>query len=381
MIRVLIVDDSAVVRKILSDELSKFSDIEVVGSAPDPYVARDRIVSLKPDVITLDLEMPRMDGLSFLARLMQHQPMPVVIVSSLTPTNSPTAIRALELGAVEVVSKPGSQYSVPDVGRRLVHAIRAAAIAKIPGRHGEKKAPPAAPPKSALPGAGGTAWPPAAAPPKSALPGAGGTAWPPAAAPLLSTGFRTTNQLVAIGASTGGTQALEAVLTALPADAPPIVIVQHMPEGFTASFAQRLDTICAMSVREARDGDPVAPGLVLLAPGNKHMILRRSGAHFLVKVKDGPPVHFQRPAVDVLFQSVATSAGKNAVGVILTGMGADGAAGLLEMKQAGGRTVAQNEETCIVFGMPCEAIKLGAADEILPLGEIPAAIMRLAARA
>ncbi len=341
MIKVLVVDDSAVVRKLLAEELSKFDDIQVVGGAADPYIAREKIVKLEPDVITLDLEMPRMDGLSFLAKLMQYHPLPVIVVSSLAPERSDAAFKALELGAVEVIPKPGSQYSVPDVGRILVHAVRAAKHARLVRR--EPVAPPEEKPTRRDPG------------------------------------LRTTTQIVAIGASTGGTQALEIVLSALPANAPATVVVQHMPEGFTASFAKRLDSICAMTVREARDGDDVVPGLILIAPGNHHMILKRSGAHYQVRVKDGPPVHHQRPAVDVLFQSVADQAGSNAVGVILTGMGADGARGLLKMREAGARTLAQDEATSIVFGMPAEAIKLGAAEEVRPLDAIAPAILRLAA--
>ncbi|MDZ7260501.1 MAG: chemotaxis-specific protein-glutamate methyltransferase CheB, partial [candidate division KSB1 bacterium] len=285
MIRVLIVDDSAVVRKVLTDELSRYPDIEVVGSAMDPYAARDKIVKLQPDVITLDVEMPRMDGLSFLAKLMKYHPMPVVVVSSLTPKNSEAAIRALELGAMEVISKPGSQYSTPDVSRQLIHAIRAAASARI------------------------TQWqePPAEVKPATKL------------------SLQTTHKVIAIGASTGGTKAIEAVLKGLPVTTPGTVIVQHMPEYFTKSFADRLNTLCEMEVREARDNDPVVPGLALVAPGNKHLVLQRSGARYLARIKDGPPVHYQRPSVDVLFQSVARSAGRNAIGVLLTGMGVDGA--------------------------------------------------------
>jgi two-component system, chemotaxis family, protein-glutamate methylesterase/glutaminase len=336
MIRVLIVDDSALVRKILSDELSKFPDIEVVGTAVDPYIARDRIIALKPDVLTLDVEMPRMDGLSFLAKLMRHHPMPVVVVSSLTPQNSATAIRALALGAVEVISKPGAAYSTPDVGGQLVRAIRTAAAARL--RHADPAAPP---------------------PPIEEAPDAH---------------LQTTHKIIAIGASTGGTQAIEKVLRAFPANAPGTVIVQHMPATFTGPFAQRLNGICAMEVREARDGDAVVPGVALIAPGDHHMLLTKSGAKYQVRLKDGPPVHHQRPAVDVLFQSVARSAGKNAIGALLTGMGADGASGLLAMRESGAYTIAQDEATCIVFGMPKEAIKLEAAEAICPLPEIPHAI-------
>lgn len=341
MIRVLIVDDSAVVRQVLREQLSKYNDIEVVGDAIDPYMARDKIVKLRPDVITLDVEMPRMNGLTFLAKLMQHLPTPVVVVSSLTPENSEMAIQALALGAVEVVPKPGSTYTVPDVDRRLVWAIRAAASARV-GRR-----------------------------PKVA-----DSQTQTNATPQSTIRIETTHKIIAIGASTGGTAAIETVLTAFPADAPGTVIVQHMPEHFTAAFANRLDKICQMDIREACDGDPVVPGVALIAPGNKHMLLEISGARYFVRLKDGPPVHYQRPSVDVLFYSVARSAGKNAVGAILTGMGADGAKGLLEMRRQGAHTIAQNEDTCVVFGMPRAAIELGAVDEICPLQDIAGAILR-----
>jgi two-component system chemotaxis response regulator CheB len=334
MIRVLVVDDSAIVRKVLTDELSKFNDIEVVGTAMDPYVARDKIVKLKPDVITLDVEMPRMDGLSFLAKLMKHYPIPVVIVSSLTPKNSEAALRALELGAVEVISKPGSQYSTPDVAHYLVRALRAAASAKLSKRQTTTES--------------------------SSV----------TVSPVQLSQLQTTHKILAIGASTGGTQAIETVLRMLPVTTPGTVIVQHMPEGFTATFAERLNRVCAMEVREARDGDSVVPGVALLAPGNHHILLMQSGARYAVRIKDGPLVHYQRPSVDVLFQSVARSAGRNAVGIILTGMGADGAKGLLAMRQAGAHTIAQDEHTCVVFGMPKEAIALGAAAEVVPLPKV-----------
>jgi len=328
MIRVLIVDDSAVVRKILTEELSKFKDIEIVGTAVDPYVARDKIVKLKPDVVTLDLEMPRMDGLSFLAKLMKHHPLPVVVLSSLTPKNSETALRALDMGAVEVMCKSGSAYSKLDISRNLANAIRAAANARM---NNESKTTPA--PKVQL---------------NSLL-------------------VNTTHKVIAIGASTGGTKAIEAVLCSLPPTTPGTVIVQHMPESFTTTFAKRLNEICQMEVREARDKDHVIPGLALIAPGNHHMLLNRSGGNYLVNIKNGPMVHYQRPSVDVLFQSVAKNAGRIAVGVILTGMGADGVKGLLALRKQGARTMAQNEESCVVFGMPKEAIKIGAAEEIVPL--------------
>ncbi len=344
MIKVLIVDDSAVVRKILSDELSRYEDIEIVGTAVDPYVARDKIVKLKPDVITLDLEMPRMDGLSFLSKLMKHYPLPVIVLSSLTPKNSETAIKALDLGAVDVLCKTGSAYSTQDVSLSLVQAIRAASKARIE--------------------------------PHQAKPG-GKHEKVKLSSSLLT---KTTHKVIAIGASTGGTKAIESVLAAMPAGSPGTVIVQHMPETFTKTFAERLNSLCPMEVREARDNDHVVPGLALIAPGNHHMVLQRSGGNYLVRIKDGPRVHYQRPSVDVLFHSVAKHAGRNAVGVILTGMGADGAKGMLAMRGTGAHNMAQDENSCVVFGMPKEAIKVGAVEEVLPLARIPGAIFNALGR-
>ncbi len=337
-IKVLVVDDSAVVRQVLSTELSKAPDIEIVGTAIDPYIARDKIVSLRPDVLTLDLEMPRMDGLTFLGKLMKHYPMPVIVVSSLTPKGSQTALRALELGAVDVVSKPGSAYSVAEITTMLIDRIRAASGARY--RLQQTQPAPGAPTVGAS---------------KQLL--------------------HTTHRIVAIGASTGGTQAIQRVLQGLPANIPGTAIVQHMPERFTAAFAERLNELCAMEVREAKDGDMLVPGVVLLAPGNFHMAVVRSGARYYVNVKTGPPVFHQRPSVDVLFHSVARQVGPNAVGVILTGMGADGARGLLAMRKAGARTLAQDESTCVVFGMPREAIEMGAAERVEPLDKMPRRII------
>ena len=345
MIKVLVVDDSALVRKILTDELSRYDDITVVGTAVDPYVAREKIIALEPDVITLDIEMPRMDGLSFLVTLMKHYPVPVIIVSSLTPANSDAAIRALSLGAVGVIGKPGSSTSVPDISRQLVQSIRAASRARL-----QRPVEPTEPQRLS-----------------------------PRPAAILA-GISMTHNVIALGASTGGTQALEAVLTRLPTAMPGIVVCQHLPEKFTASFAQRLNSICALEVREAKDGDAVVPGVALIAPGNFHMMLTRSGAQYRVRVKDGPRVHHQRPAVDILFSSVAKCAGRHAIGAIFTGMGADGAKGMLQMRSAGAHTIAQDEASCVIFGMPREAIKLDAVVEVLPLGEIADALQHAVAR-
>lgn len=338
-IRVLVVDDSAIVRKIFSEELSKYPDIEVVGAAPDPYVARDKIVALKPDVLTLDVEMPRMDGLTFLRKLMKHYPIPTVVVSSLTTKGGKLTLEALDIGAVDVIAKPGASYSVGDMSAQLAEKIRGAARARIVKKAQEEQ----------------------------------GAARPQ---PMKSLA-QTSNKVIAIGASTGGTEALKTLLSQMPSNSPGMVIVQHMPANFTTAFAERLNGLCQFTVKEARDGDSVGNGVALIAPGNYHMLLRRSGARYYVEVKTGPMVHHQRPAVDVLFKSTAQYAGANAVGVILTGMGADGAAGLLEMKNVGAGTVAQDERTCVVFGMPKEAIKLGAVDKVLPLEQIASEIIRM----
>jgi two-component system chemotaxis response regulator CheB len=340
MKKVLVIDDSALVRKVLGEEISKFPDFKVVGSAIDPYDAREKIFRLQPDILTLDLEMPRMDGLSFLAKLMKFHPMPVVVVSSQAPERSMAAMNALELGAVEIVPKPGSQFSVPDVGRTLINALRAAASVNMDKLKQRQ------------------------------------IADQELHARVVGSFLKTMNRtVVAIGASTGGTQAIEAVMREMPADAPGTVIVQHMPQSFTGAFADRLNNICPMQVREAKDLDDVIPGVALMAPGNKHMILSRNGARCQVRIKEGPRVHYQRPSVDVLFQSVANISGQNAIGVILTGMGADGAKGLLTMHDSGAHTIAQDEKSCVIFGMPKEAILLGGVDEILPLSQIGRAIL------
>ncbi len=334
MIKVLIVDDSATVRRILTESLSKDPGIQVVGAAPDPYVAREMIVALQPDVMTLDIEMPRMDGLSFLEKIMKHWPLPVVVISSLTEKGSDEAMRAFDLGAVEVLTKPGSAYSVTDLGPILGRTIRAAYAARLRLRA------PVAAPSAAV------------------------------AKPTLLA--RTTNKILAIGASTGGTEAIKAVLDQLPGDTPGTVIVQHMPPMFTASFAKRLDQTSRLRVAEARGGEELLPGLAFVAPGGHHVVVVRSGARYHLELRDGPPIHFQRPAVDVTFMSVAKAAGANAVGVLLTGMGSDGAEGLLAMRRAGAHTIGQDEASCVVYGMPKAAYDLGSVCEQATLSRIAA---------
>ena len=333
--RVIIVDDSAVVRQIFTAELGRDPDIEVVGTAPDPFIARDKIVQLKPDLVVLDVEMPRMDGITFLRKLMHYFPLPVIIVSSLTARGGDMAMEALEAGAVDVMCKPGAAYTVGDISQELIEKIKGAARVRVVPRNGQT-------------------------------------------APVHHTQLalsRTTNKVVAIGASTGGTEALRVVLEQFPPDAPGTLVVQHMPEHFTRSFAERLDSLCAVEVKEAEDGDSIVPGRVIIAPGNKHLLLRRSGAVYRAQVKNGPLVCRHRPSVEVLFTSVARFAGGNAIGVMLTGMGGDGAQGMLKMKQAGAATIAQDEESCVVFGMPKEAIKTGGVDHVKDLEQIPAQIL------
>jgi two-component system chemotaxis response regulator CheB len=331
-IRVLIVDDSAIVRRLLSEALASEPDLEVVGTAPDPYVARDKIISLRPDVLTLDIEMPRMDGLTFLKKLMQFYPLPVIVISSLAQSSSQTALEALQCGAVEVLGKPGGPYSVGELKQDLPQKVRAAASARI-----------------------GQARP----------------QWSAPAAPLALAGA-SSSTVIAIGASTGGTEAIREVLLGLPANMPGMLIVQHIPAVFSLAFANRLNDLCRLHVKEAVDGDRVTAGLALIAPGNFHMTLRKTGGEYCVSVQNGPRVCYQRPSVDVLFESVAQVAQGDAIGAILTGMGSDGAQGLLKMKRAGARTVAQDEASCVVFGMPREAIRAGAVDRVVPLQRVAA---------
>jgi two-component system chemotaxis response regulator CheB len=340
-IRVLVIDDSAIVRKILSETLASETDIEVVGAAPDPIIALEKIKRLKPDVLTLDIEMPRMDGLTFLKQIMQTQPMPVILISSLAQSSVDIAMEALRHGAVDVLAKPSGPYSVGELRGTLSSRIRAAARAKL---------------RKHLPDA------PAPIREKTA------------SAPVDPT------RLIAIGASTGGTEAVATLLSHLPAEVPPILITQHIPPMFSRSFAQRLDKLCRMEVREAVDGDLPRPGLALVAPGGFHMVLERSAGNYRIKIKDGPLVCYQRPSVDVLFTSVAMAAGSKAVGAMLTGMGNDGAQGMKRMKDKGCYNVAQDEATCVVFGMPREAIRAGAVDQTLPLDRIAEALMTACAK-
>lgn len=339
-IRVLTVDDSALMRQVLATLLSKDPGIEVIGSAPDPYVAREKIKALNPDVLTLDVEMPKMDGLTFLEKLMRGHPMPVVMVSSLTEVGCQTTFRALELGAVDFITKPkiDLREGMEEVAQDLISKIKAAAVANV-RREATRSAP-------------------------SSTPAMFGSAM-----------IKTTDTIIAIGASTGGTEAVKDVLQVLPPNTPPILVTQHMPERFTKTWAERLNGLCRISVKEAQDGDSVLPGHVLVAPGGYHMALVRNGARYTVQINQDPPVNRHRPSVDVTFASVARYAGANAVGVILTGMGGDGAKELLTMKQAGAFTIAQDEASCVVFGMPKEAIKFGGVDKVLPLGDIAGAIL------
>jgi two-component system, chemotaxis family, protein-glutamate methylesterase/glutaminase len=339
-IRVLIVDDSALIRQILTDILSKAPGITVVGTAPDPIVAREKIRMLNPDVLTLDLEMPRMDGLTFLSRLMALRPMPVLVISTLTQKGADAAIRAMELGAVDYVPKPllGIADGMAELGAEIVAKVRAAALARPRARN------------------------------ETAV-----QAPPLVADPRLSTAGR----IVAVGASTGGVEALQRMLTRLPATSPALLITQHMPPGFTTAFANRLDGQCAITVLEATDGRRVLPGHAYIAPGARHLELRRSGAHYECRVHEGPAVSGHRPSVDVLFRSVAATVGAHALGIILTGMGRDGADGLLEMRKAGARTLGQNEASCVIYGMPKAAMQAGAVQTEMPLERLTEAIVAL----
>lgn len=342
--RVLIVDDSAIVRKLLAESLNGEPDLEVVGTAPDPYVARDKILSLHPDVLTLDIEMPRMDGLTFLKKLMRFHPMPVVVISSLAQASSRAALEALQAGAVEVLAKPGGPYSVGEMKQDLPHKIRAAAQARLART--------------------------------SVLPDA---APRPSAPAVFQAASRST--IIAIGASTGGTEAIRQVLMEMPENSPGIVLVQHIPAVFSTAFANRLNDLCRIQVKEAAHGDRVQAGQALVAPGNFHMTLQKRCGEYRVSIEDGPRVCYQRPSVDVLFNSVAEAAGADAIGAILTGMGSDGAQGMLRMKRAGARTVAQDEASCVVFGMPREAIRLGGVDHVVSLQRVASELCALAAPA
>ncbi|NDY70631.1 chemotaxis response regulator protein-glutamate methylesterase [Desulfobacter hydrogenophilus] len=334
-IKVLVVDNSAVVRKVFKEQLSRHPGITVIATAPDPYIAREKIVKLKPDVVTLDIEMPRMDGITFLKKLMRYYPLPVIIVSSLSTKGSHLAMEALAIGALDVMTRPNDAYSVGDVSMQLAEKIKAVHAAGFP-RRGQQQ----------------------------------NSTYQKRTASMVP--YKTANKIIAIGASTGGAEAIKNVLTPMPKNMPGIVVVQHMPAHFTKAFAGRLNELCQMRVKEAINGDPVTNGNVLIAPGNYHMLLKRRGAGYCVAVKTGPLVHYQRPAVDILFRSVARLVGANAVGIILTGMGKDGAQGLLEMKKAGAVTIAQDEKSSVVYGMPKEAQLIGAVDYVENIHNIAA---------
>lgn len=347
VIRVIVVDDSPLMRKLLSEILNGAPDIEVVGTAPDPYAARELIRALSPDVVTLDIEMPKMNGLDFLDKLMRLKPTPVVMISTLTEHGSDTALRALELGAVDCIAKPRFDvtHSVRELTEEIIDKIRSAAQARLAARPVAQAVRPAR---------------------TTQLSGVSSQAQ--------------LTRLIAVGASTGGTQALQAFLLALPQQVPPILIVQHMPPAFTQPFAKRLDSICAVTVKEAEHGERILPGHAYIAPGDYHLALERNGGHLHCKLLATPRVNRHRPAVDVLFQSVAELMGRRSIGVIMTGMGADGAQGMLAMKRAGSYTLAQDEASCVVYGMPKEAVKLGGVDDIAPLDQLAAlALKRLAA--
>ncbi len=344
-IKVLVVDDSALVRTLLTEIINKQPDMQVVGTAPDPHVAREKIKALNPDVLTLDVEMPKMDGIAFLERLMRLRPMPVVMVSSLTEKSSSITLHALELGAFDFITKPklDIRNGLQEYAEELIEKLRGAVKARLPKSFSPSIAPQ-------------------------------GQIRPKNNADVVLAAehrtFSTTEKVILVGASTGGTEALKSFLTDLPADGPGILITQHMPEAFTKTFAKRLDSLCRIAVKEAESGERVLPGHAYLAPGNRHLLLKRSGANYMTELSDGPPVNRHRPSVDVLFRSAANCAGKNAIGIIMTGMGDDGAAGMLEMHQAGAATLAQDEQSCVVFGMPKEAIARGGVDEVVPLQDL-----------
>ncbi len=352
-IRVLVVDDSALVRQLLTEILNGDPAIEVVGQAPDPYVAREKIKALNPDVLTLDVEMPKMDGVTFLSNLMRLRPMPVVMVSSLTESGADVTLQALGYGAVDFVTKPKVDlaHTLEDYAEEIRAKVKMAVKARVRAFEGKTPAAPLATPKLSA----------------DVVLAQGGTRH-----------LKTTERLIAIGASTGGTEAIKEVLMQMPADAPAVVITQHMPAAFTAAFARRMDSVSAMTVCEAQDGQQILPGHVYIAPGSHHLRVARDGARYVCALSDDPPVNRHRPSVDVLFRSVAQNVGPNAVGVILTGMGADGAAGLKEMRDAGAPTVAQDETTSVVWGMPGAAVKLGAVDAVAPIDAIAARILDLA---
>ncbi len=350
-IKVLVVDDSALVRKMLTEIMEQDSSIEVVGSAADPHMARDKIKKLQPDVLTLDVEMPKMDGITFLSNLMRLRPMPVVMVSTLTEKGADVTFDALELGAVDFITKPKLDFgnTIKDYGDELIEKIKVAANARVQVK---------------------------LTPTRKAIPEKH------SADVILKrhskkSHFKTTDTIIAIGASTGGTEAIKEVLEDLPPDTPGVVITQHIPEGFSTSFAKRMDTLSAMTVYEASDGQQILPGHVYIAPGNRHMFVARDGARYICHLDDGPAVNRHRPSVDVLFRSIAQNVGKNAVGIILTGMGNDGAAGLKEILDSGATTIAQDEKSSVVWGMPGEAVKLGAASSILPLDQVAETIIQL----
>lgn len=336
-IRVLVIDDSALIRSVMKELINRETDMECVGAAPDPLVAREMIKSLNPDVLTLDVEMPRMDGLDFLEKLMRLRPMPVVMVSTLTERGSDITFRALALGAVDFVSKPKMDITrgMEEYAGEIIEKIRAASQARV-----RKTAPPSLVSEKLS---------------------------ADAILPSVANKFSSTEKLIIIGASTGGTEAIKEVLTHLPADVPGILITQHMPEAFTKSFADRLNSLCKIEVKEAVHNERVLPGHAYIAPGHSHLLLRRSGANYMTELSQGPPVNRHRPSVDVLFRSAANVAGANALGILLTGMGKDGAQGMLEMRQAGSHTIAQDEASCVVFGMPREAIAIGGAAEVISL--------------